>query len=165
MRDRLPRPVAVLHRYPAAVVVAVALAGCGAGGPSGSQRDRIAEVIDGDTVELRDGGRARLIGVDTPETFGTVGCWGPQASAWLKRRLRVGQRVTYSLGAEATDRYGRRLVYLSDRRGSVNLALIRFGHGRVLTIPPNDQYAEPFEAAQEKASSAKRGLWGRCGGA
>ena len=54
----------------------------------------------------------RLIGVDTPEVYGEVECYGREAAAFVKRLLPLGARVRYSLGVERRDRYGRALAYV-----------------------------------------------------
>jgi micrococcal nuclease len=122
--------------------------------------DTVDRVTDGDTVRLRGLGRTRLIGVDTPEVYGGVECYGREASAFAKRVLKRGDRVRYKLGTEPRDRYGRALAYvwLDDDR-FFNLMLVERGYASVLTIPPNVEYAGRFRAAARKARGADRGLW------
>jgi micrococcal nuclease len=106
----------------------------------------------------------RLIGVDTPEVYGSVECFGPAASAFTERVLPPGTRVRYRLGVEQRDRYGRALAYLWLRDGRLfNDLLAERGYARPLTIPPNDRYAARFVAAARRARVAGRGLWGACG--
>jgi endonuclease YncB( thermonuclease family) len=143
---------------------------------------RVIRVVDGDTIEVRIGGReedVRLIGVDTPETVKPdtpVQCFGERASHFTKRRLS-GQRVRLVFGVERRDIYGRLLayVYLADptlvspqrpqnrQRGRFfNPILLRRGLARTLTIPPNDRYAARFRRIELAAARAGRGLWGAC---
>jgi len=121
--------------------------------------DVVTRVIDGDTVELRRLGPARLIGVDTPEVYGGVECFGRAASAFTRRRLPPGARVSYELGVERTDRYGRALVYLYRGGRLFNAELVRRGFAQPLTIPPNVEFAERFVALARAARDAARGLW------
>jgi micrococcal nuclease len=121
--------------------------------------DRIAAVIDGDTVELASLGRARLIGIDTPEVHGRQECYGREASAYLKRLLPPGTRVTYTWDVERRDRYGRALVYLFRGGEMVNAKLARGGYAVPLTIPPNVRHAERFRRLAAEARRAGRGLW------
>src|SRR5688500_3226411 len=80
--------------------------------PSDARQATVVRVVDGDTVELGGGlGKSRLIGVDTPEVYGGVECYGREASAYAKRQLD-GRSVRYTIGREERDRYGRLLVYL-----------------------------------------------------
>jgi micrococcal nuclease len=117
-----------------ALAVAVILSGCGpsrggsgasaetgAGpvGASGARVERVVvpRVVDGDTIELVLDGReihVRLIGIDTPETVAPgepVECYGPQASAYTKRRLE-GRTVGLEFDVEREDQYGRTLAYV-----------------------------------------------------
>lgn len=128
--------------------------------------DVVVRVIDGDTVELEHTGRARLIGIDTPETVKPntpVQCYGPQASAATKRLLPKGTRVRVSFDREHHDHYGRSLVYLFAPSGRmVNATLVRQGYARTLRIEPNTRHAGRFAALQSEARAAHRGLWGAC---
>lgn len=106
----------------------------------------------------------RLIGVDTPEVYGGIECFGREASAFVERTLPIGSRVSYELGVEERDRYGRALAYvwLSDGR-FLNRLLVARGFAQPLTIPPNVEYADMFAQASTQARQAGRGLWGRRG--
>jgi micrococcal nuclease len=131
-------------------------------------RALVTRVIDGDTVEVRIGGRSddvRYIGVDTPETVkpGTpVQCFGPQASAY-NHRLVEGRPVRLDFDRERRDVYGRLLAYVHLRDGAfVNAQLVRLGYARTLTIPPNIAHAGLFHRLARVAGRAGRGLWGAC---
>ena len=151
----------------------VALAGCDEADfappapPSGGGERveaRVTKHTDGDTLWLSGIGKVRLIGVDTPEVYGGVECYGREASAFVERLLPLGTRVTYSLGVEERDRYGRALAYLyTDDGRFVNLVLVRRGYAQPLTIPPNDDFAPRFVAAARRARRHGVGLWGSTG--
>ncbi len=130
-----------------------------AGGPARAGQARVTRVVDGDTAILAPIGRARLIGVDTPEVHGRRECFGAQASAFAERVLE-GERVRYEAGAETRDRYGRALVYLwlSDGR-MFNELLIDGGFARPLAIAPNVRFAERFARRAVDARARRRGLW------
>jgi micrococcal nuclease len=156
-------------RWFAVLITAVALAFTGgrfvmesepAERSGGNTNDSVERVTDGDTVRLRGLGRTRLIGVDTPEVYGGVECYGREASAFAKRVLKPGTRVRYKLGVEKRDRYGRALAYvwLADGR-FFNLMLVQRGYAKQLTIPPNVDYADRFRAAARRAREKNRGLW------
>jgi micrococcal nuclease len=118
-------------------------------------------VVDGDTVELAGAGRARLIGIDTPEVFGGAECFGREASAFARRRL-AGRAVRVQVGTEERDRYGRLLVYLYLDGRLFNAELVRRGYAMPLTVPPNVDHAERFAALAREAREEHRGLWARC---
>jgi micrococcal nuclease len=126
---------------------------------SGEQTARVVRVVDGDTVVLSGLGKTRLIGVDTPEVYGGVECYGREASAFTKSVLS-GATVSYRVGPEPRDRYGRALAYvwLADGR-FLNALLAERGYATPLTIPPNVDYADRFAAAARHARRAGRGLW------
>jgi micrococcal nuclease len=153
------------------VVLAFAISACGVGDDAsapvaaGRTTATVERVSDGDTVRLVGMGRVRLIGVDTPEVYGEQECFGRQASAFVKRLLPPGSTVSYRLGVEPRDRYGRPLAYMWLRDGRMlNLLLVERGYATPLTIPPNVDYAERFVAAARRARTAARGLWRACGG-
>ncbi|HEY8501502.1 MAG TPA: thermonuclease family protein [Solirubrobacterales bacterium] len=135
--------------------------------PPASAPAYVTRAIDGDTIEVRIGGRledVRYIGVDTPETVkpGTpVQCFGPQASHF-NHRLVERRRVRLLFDRERRDVYGRLLAYVYLGERFVNAELARRGLARTLTIPPNDRFARRFKRLQMAAARAGRGLWGRC---
>jgi endonuclease YncB( thermonuclease family) len=163
---RQPAGCRAAHRVIAALLVAAALAGCSGSledlaAVSGEERSaRVTRHTDGDTFWLSGIGKVRLIGVDTPEVYGGVECFGRQASAFLERVLPLGSRVTYRLGVEPRDRYGRALAYVYTEDGRLlNLMLVRRGYAQPLTVPPNVELAGRFAAAARRARAAARGLW------
>jgi micrococcal nuclease len=122
----------------------------------------VTRVVDGDTAVLEGIGKARFIGVDTPEVYGHQDCFGAQASAFTKRVLQ-GQRVRYEIGREPRDRYGRALVYvwLADGR-FFNEMLVSQGYARPMTIAPNIEYSGRFAQRARAARDGARGLWQAC---
>ena len=106
-------------------------------------RGTVSRVVDGDTIYVSSGGRSqdvRLIGIDTPETVDPdrpVGCYGPQASAFMKHWL-TGRSVKLVYDRETHDKYGRFLAYVyvdGTRPVSVEQRLLRLGYARTLAIP------------------------------
>jgi micrococcal nuclease len=146
----------------ALLLVALALAGCGGSDTSPAPRtDRVVRVVDGDTVHLARLGRARLIGIDTPEVYGGRECFATRASAWARRTL-AGRRVRVTIGTEPRDRYDRLLVYLWRGSRFVNYELVARGLAITLTIPPNTEHASEFGRAEATAERTHRGLWRAC---
>jgi endonuclease YncB( thermonuclease family) len=85
---------------------------------------KVVRVIDGDTVELADGNRVRLIGIDTPERDQ---CGYMEASSLL-RSLVQDRSVRLVSGARTdTDRYGRLLRYLEMDGKDINLEMLLSG--------------------------------------
>ena len=130
--------------------------------PDGAKQVLVERVVDGDTIELAGRGKARLIGVDTPEVYGGQECFGSEASEFTKREVD-GDPVRFTVGREARDRYGRLLVYVWKTDGqSLNARLVGGGYARTLTIPPNDRYAPRFARLARQARARGDGLWGGC---
>ena len=124
----------------------------------------VADVIDGDTIELETGERVRYLLVDTPEiTNGKNECFGQQARDFNAEYV-LGQEVTLTYDVECADAYDRLLAYVEVPDGELNSLLIARGYGCVLDIPPNgEDRADEFKTLQEAAQEQKAGLWGMCG--
>lgn len=122
----------------------------------------VKRVFDGDTVQLEDGRRLRLIGINTPERAhgrAPVEAGAEAAYNWLHQRLQ-GQRVGLQFDRERSDRYGRWLVYLHDERGAdIGLALLRAGLAHANIHPPNTARSNRYLAAEAEARAAGRGIW------
>jgi len=141
--------------------------------PSDAQEAFVASVTDGDTIVLRGinfgevhaatGGRkTRLIGVDTPEVFGGVECYGASASAFTKEQLE-NRTVLVTFDVERIDRFGRALAYVWNADGVFFNAKLAFeGYAQQLTVPPNVRYVELFSQLVREARENNRGLWGGC---
>lgn len=87
----------------------------------------VAKVIDGDTAQLENGERIRLLGIDTPEVYHTkesqekalrkgtdveaIRVLGKKATAFT-RELMEGKRVRLVFDAEKRDKYNRLLAYV-----------------------------------------------------
>ena len=160
----------------ALVLAAIVVAACAArlargSGPAGTAAPVIARVVDGDTVDVRIGGRrqrVRLHGIDTPESVRPdtpVQCFALEASARTKTLLPKGTAVRLVGDIERRDRYGRLLAYVfRDADGLfINLELAREGFAVPYTYAPNVAHASEIVAAAADARAAGRGLWSRCG--
>ncbi|WP_022792100.1 thermonuclease family protein [Marinococcus halotolerans] len=124
----------------------------------------VTNVVDGDTIDVDyEGGeeRIRLILVDTPETKHPqmgVQPFGPEATEFTTSEL-AGEDVRLELGVEERDYYGRLLAYVFVDGENFNQQLIEEGLARVAVYPPNTEYLDEFEAAEEEARSAGIGIW------
>lgn len=132
--------------------------------PSTAEKALVARVIDGDTIQLDDGRKVRLIGVDTPETVHPqkeVEYYGKEASDFTKSMLE-GKEVYLEYDIQPTDKYGRTLAYIWLSDGTLfNELLVLKGFAQVATFPPNVKYVERFTAAQKQAIEANAGLWAK----
>ncbi len=147
-------------------VVSLLAAGTADDGSAGGAAvgERVARVIDGDTIDLASGARVRLLQIDTPEP-GTGECYSRAAGRELRRLLPVGTGVVLEADPrlDRVDAYGRLLRYV--RRGgvNVNLQLVRRGAATVWFYRgERGRYAKELLGAAQSARRAKRGLWGAC---
>lgn len=132
------------------------------GSGCGPSRAVVAEVIDGDTVELDSGERVRYLLVDTPENTSSVECFGVEATAF-NRALVEGREVRLTYDVECTDRFGRLLAYVEIEGRSVNQELVEQGYACVLQIPPNGVDLAPlYMDLETRAVDEGRGLWSAC---
>src|SRR6478609_2846768 len=97
------------------VALAVLLLAAPASSASPDQVFRISRVVDGDTVDLTNGAKVRLVQIDTPEVYFSPECYGRRASAITKRLLPPGTlvRLAAEPATDRVDRYGRLLQYVT----------------------------------------------------
>jgi endonuclease YncB( thermonuclease family) len=140
--------------------------------PAGAQDAVVVRHTDGDTLWLRGIGvgplpgratKVRVLEIDTPEVFGTPGCYGREAAARTADLVPLGAHVRVEADRDLRDRYGRLLLYVWTASGaSLEEVLLREGYARSLLIRPNDRHIDAFRTIEAQARQAKRGLWGRC---
>lgn len=140
----------------------------GTGGTTRRNRARIVRVVDGDTYDVRYGGRTvriRVIGIDTPEVYGTTECGGPQASARAKRLLPRGTTVvlTSDPSQQLEDRYGRSLRYVAKNGHDIGRKLLAAGLAEVYVYAHKPfKRVDAYRDTQRAAQRADRGIWGYC---
>lgn len=127
----------------------------------GGEEVKVSRVIDGDTFELVDGRKVRLLGVDSceMETYA-----GPQAQRMA--RTRIGGATVWLVReptAPDTDRYGRLLRYVQYRHAGdvedLGLELVQWDHTGIYTDSKGRQggdasaeYLEQLRAADTEFS-------------
>ena len=137
---------------------------------------KVTRIIDGDTIELDNGEKVRLLGVDTPEKHESsklkkdversgkdkkfIKALGAKASDFTKK-LCEGKRVKLEYDQTTRDRYKRLLayVYLPDGK-LLNEEIILQGYGfAYLKYPFKQELMDRFRKAEKRAREEKRGLW------
>lgn len=127
----------------------------------------VSEVIDGDTIKVYAGSgieTIRLIGINAPEKsspYREEECFGVEASAEADKMLS-GSKVFLEADPMVSDKdkYGRllRYVFMPDGR-FVNAELVAGGFA--FNYPyENFQYLKYFNGLENRAKSARLGLWG-----
>ncbi|MGB3676772.1 MAG: thermonuclease family protein [Candidatus Nanopelagicales bacterium] len=156
--------------------VALSCAACSPSTPAASADPRpaptadVVKVVDGDTIDVRDDQRGRLrirvLGIDTPETVDpnrTVGCWGPEASAFARDAL-AGQRVALvgDPTQDSHDKYGRTLAYIVKADGwDYSIEAARAGAARSVVFGRNPVERQgAIAAAEQEAREGHVGMWG-----
>ncbi len=148
-------------------LVLVALCAARVATPSSSTIFRIDHVADGDTVDLTNGAKIRLVQIDTPEVYFSPECYGKQASAITKRLLPAGTpvRLTVEGATDRVDEYGRLLRYVVRAQDglNVNVYLVRVGAAAPYFYDGRrGRYAALLERLARRARARHLGLWGAC---
>ena len=124
----------------------------------------VIRVIDGDTVELKNGERLRYNDIDTPETVHPskpIECFGPEASA-KNEELVQGEIILVEFGNPKKDRYGRLLGYVYVDDLFVNAELVKGGYAEVNSYGnPGSKLGELINIEKD-AKLKSMGLWGNC---
>jgi micrococcal nuclease len=143
---------------------AVAAAGVGAAPAHFTLSGPVLRVVDGDTIDVRAGGRrerVRIIGVDTPERGA---CYSARATAET-HRLTAGKvvRLAGDRSQARRDRYGRLLAYVSAPGApDVGKRLVERGLARVLVVGRPFRRVAAYRAAEQRAQRSPAGLWAAC---
>ena len=120
-------------------------------------------IYDGDTLQLRDGRKVRLIGINTPELERKNKAAEPFANAAknaLKSLIKNHKTIALRYGKEKKDHYGRFLAhgFLTDGQ-NIQAILLNQGMARAISIPPNTQFSACYLEQEHKARCKKTGLW------
>ena len=121
----------------------------------------VARVIDGDTFELSDGERVRLIGIDSPESVksGTgVECFGRESSEFLREFIE-GKNVRLESDRTDRDRYGRLLRYVYLGEVFVNEQIVQGGYAESTVYRPDIRFQAVFDEAERQAKQERKGMW------
>lgn len=148
------------------VLIAACQSATGPGHDSGVLMTRVDHVVDGDTVWVDDLGESvRLIGIDTPEVYPELECFGDEARRRLLELIPAGTAVEVRFDIEEFDRFGRYLGYVYREADGlfINLAMVEDGFAETLRIAPNVRFAAELSEAEENAAEGRIGLWSACG--
>ena len=120
-------------------------------------------VIDGDTFDLDDGRRVRMLGIDAPEAgFGgkSPEPFSVEATGWLRDRIE-GREVSLRIDYPKTDRYGRTLAWIFESDGTlVNQQMLLAGRVKLLAdfgLPTDLE--STLRQAESEARIRRIGLW------
>lgn len=118
---------------------------------------KVGGIIDGDTFELWDGTKVRLIGIDAPEK--DEYCSEPARQRLIS--LISGKNVYIKKDVSDTDKYQRLLRYVYVGETFVNFTLVDEGYAWAVSYPPDIEYSSQLADAEKSARDNNRGcLWG-----
>lgn len=118
----------------------------------------IAFVIDGDSLNCRDGTRIRLLLMNAPE----AGPFGDLARRALAGLLPVGESFRVETDRRRQDKQGRVLGYVFLPDGQmVNEMMIREGYAFLKPDDDNRRHLSRLRRAEAAARETRRGLWDR----
>ena len=118
---------------------------------------RVDRVIDGDTLDLDDGTRVRLIGINTPERGQP---YYDDATNFLRNRVE-NEIVGIEYDVEVTDQFDRTLAYIWLDDNLINVEVLLNGYADTYFIPPNTHHESLFNNAEDTAKSGSIGIWQR----
>ena len=129
----------------------------------------IDHIADGDTVDLTNGAKVRLVQIDTPEVYFDPECYGKKASALTKLLLPPGTavRLAREPATDSVDGYGRLLRYVIRSRDdlNINVRLVAVGAAAPYFYSGRrGRYATKLMALVRDARRRHLGLWGQCPG-
>ncbi|BCG63978.1 MAG: micrococcal nuclease [Methyloprofundus sp.] len=122
----------------------------------------VQKVYDGDTIQLIDGRKIRLLGINTPEvehSRNEAQAGGDIAKQWLIQQL-AGSKVRLEFDQEKQDKYHRYLAHIFTEQGlHINLELVRLGYASLNVFPPNLKYVAELLKAEQTAEALQVGIW------
>jgi len=125
----------------------------------------IRYIYDGDTLQLRDGTKVRLIGINTPELgYGKKKTepYATEAKNALEALFKDKKTIKLRYGKEKNDHYGRFLAHGFLANGqNIQTLLLQQGLARAITIPPNTQFAGCYFKQEQQAHCDKKGIWSK----
>ena len=132
----------------------------------GTQYDEttsIKYIYDGDTLQLKDNRKVRLIGINTPEVAhgkDAAELFATEATNALKTLIKGKKSINLIYGEEKKDHYGRLLAhgFTSDGK-NIQATLLAQGLARAIAIPPNTQFSTCYLQQEREARCSRKGLW------
>ena len=122
----------------------------------------VRRVVDGDSLQLADGRKVRLVGINAPELG-----WGERPDQPLARDAQIAleqlignKPINLTYGPDRFDHYGRTLAYAyTQDRKSVGEHLLRQGLAVMVAIPPNLAHIDVYRNAERQAKQERLGIW------
>jgi micrococcal nuclease len=110
----------------------------------------LSRAVDGDTVELEDGRKVRLLNVNTPES-------GREGYEEAKDFLKLYENKSVELEVIGVGKYGRSLGRLFFEGNYINLEIVRRGLAHTYLV--EDGELKEFRNVEEQARENEVGIW------
>jgi len=140
------------------------LVSCSASGAQ-SFTGKVIGVADGDTMQLDDGRRVRLLQLDAPEGGEDEECYAEEAREMLSSLVEKGGEILLVADPllDQEDRFGRLLRYVYVDGNNVNVELVRRGAATVWFFEDEEGiFATELLEAATVANETGLGLWSAC---
>lgn len=123
----------------------------------------LKQVYDGDTIELTDGRKIRVLGINTPELLHHGEPLEPLATEARQAALHFLSQtssIKIKLGTQQQDQYKRWLASVyTDKGENLSAYLLRQGLAAHIIIPPNVDDTNCLHEQEEKARLTSLGIW------
>lgn len=132
--------------------------------PPAVETVHIKYVFDGDTLQLKDGRKVRLLGINTPELDHEGGAHEPlalEARQYLQRLIGQAKSIGLYYSEQRRDRYKRVLAHIIlDGDIDVQQRLLQQGLAFAIAIPPDLFNQSCYQQVENMARKLHRGVWG-----
>jgi len=114
----------------------------------------VTNVVDGDTFDIENGQRIRMLGINTPERGEE---YYLQAKEFLEEKIE-NKTVKLIYGKDKEDRYNRILAYVFLEQKHINLELVREGYANYYFPSGPDFFYDEFKKSWQECLNSKVNL-------
>lgn len=115
----------------------------------------VTKIIDGDTIEVNNGTKIRLICIDTPE----MGEEYYYESKNYLTNLILNKEIQLEKDISDVDKYGRLLRYVYLENDFINELIVLGGYGKYYPYNPDIALCSKIENAEQIARNKNLGIW------
>lgn len=113
---------------------------------------QVTKIIDGDTIQLNDSSRVRLLGINTPEKNQP---FHEQAKQFLASQV---ENQTIQIESHGNDKYSRTLAHVFKDSKNINAQILSTGLATLYYYDKDSHYEELMKA-EKQARESSLGLW------
>lgn len=116
---------------------------------------RVEKVIDGDTIEISNGQKIRLIGINAPER----GKYYYNESKKYLENLILNKKIRIEYDSKTKDSYGRTLAYIIFENKNINIEILKNGFAHTYKLNEISKYRKELLEAENYAIKNEIGIW------